>query len=198
MGNKRTRFAFISGSCPTVPADAARESCQGPPTSNYTSTSIDSALEHKCVSSHVVPADASPRPMAPCSPLTPLQLLESCSADIGVQCDIIQSVTPVQQARKEVNIYTSLKVRAVISPVVVCLTLGSYRKAVKLMLTSEKETVKKQTLKDICDTVKCKCDTTVSANQNLLKQSTEEDLLNFVLRRWQRRWNVLSFGKWYV
>lgn len=134
---------------------------------DFSSTPFVSPQEHQCI-------DDSTSPMTPCSPLQPLHMLEDCSADKGVQCDLKQSVTRMQQSRKEVNVYTSMKVRALISPAVKCLTMGSYRKAVKLMLSSESENVKKQTLKGISDRVKWECDTIVNTNSNLLNFSFED------------------------
>ena len=118
---------------------------------------------------------------AHCSPLTSLESLEREDSYIDGHHQVQRQSSRTDKLRTEVTTYGSLKLRTIVGPIVKSLSNGSYRKAVRLMLSSDNEQMKKESVKGIKDKIKLECDTFVKVNRTALRKTSEEDLSSFKL-----------------
>ena len=117
---------------------------------------------------HLAPVTPSPMEVAPTSPLTSLDCLERGG-----------SITATSR-RSEVTTYITLKQKALLGPVVKSLSHGSYRKAVRLLMSND--SVRKEVVKGLRDTVNREMESLVKANKGILQHGSEDDLISFSLR----------------
>ena len=107
-------------------------------------------------------------PEAPLSPLPSLESLEKGDMNLTSK-------------RTDITTYGSMKMKAALGPVVKSLSHGSYRKAVRLLLTSSNDQVKKQAIKGIKDAVNLEINSLIKVNKTVLAKGSEEDLTSFQL-----------------